>query len=59
MVTMSVCMCSNRAVHREELKILQQRVSECVKREEVNHMQHCRPQYMAHWQSFHKFHFEG
>ena len=35
-------MYSNRAVHHEELKILQQRVSESVKREEVNHMQRCR-----------------
>ena len=56
---MSVCMCSNRAVYHEELKILQQRVSECVKREEMNHMQHCRPQYMAYWQSFRKYRSEG
>ena len=34
-----VCVCAYRAVHREELKLLQQRVSDCVKREEVNHLQ--------------------
>ena len=56
---MSVSMCSYRAVYHEELKFVQQRVSECVKREEVNHMQHCRPQYMAYWQSFCKYRSEG
>ena len=50
---------TGRAIHREELKILQARVSDCVKREEVNHLQHCRPHYMAYWQSFRKYRSEG
>ena len=57
---MCVCVCGcGRAVHREEMKILHDRVSDCVKREEVNHLQRCRPHYMAYWKSLRKYHSEG
>ena len=58
-VCVCVCVCYDRVVHREELKILQQRLSDCVKREEVNHLQRCRPQHMAYWKSFRKYRSEG
>ena len=49
----------DRVVHREELNILQERLSDCVKREEVNHLQRCRPQAMAYWNSFRKYRSQG
>jgi NADH dehydrogenase (ubiquinone) 1 beta subcomplex subunit 10 len=49
----------DRAVHREELKILQERLSDCVKREEVNHQQRCRSQSKAYWNSFRKYRSQG
>ena len=54
-----LCVCPYRAVHREEMKILRKRVSDCVRREEVNHLQRCRPQYMAYWKSYRKYRSEG
>lgn len=49
----------DRAVDLEEVKILRKRLSDCVRREEVNHLQRCRPQSMAYWKAFRKYRSEG
>ena len=49
----------NRAVDLEVVKILRDRVQECVRREEVNHPQRCREHVEAYFKAFHKYRSEG
>jgi NADH dehydrogenase (ubiquinone) 1 beta subcomplex subunit 10 len=49
----------DRAVDLEEVKILRERVRDCVRREEVNHPQRCREHVDAYFKAFRKYKSEG
>lgn len=48
-----------RAIDLEEVKILRDRVRECVRREEVNHPQRCREVVAMYMKAFRKYRSEG
>lgn len=48
-----------RAVDLEEVKILRQRVEDCVRREDVNYPQRCREQTIAYMEAFRKYKSQG
>jgi hypothetical protein len=49
----------DRAVDLEEVKILRKRLSDCIRREDVNYLQNCREDSKAYWQSFKKYRSQG
>ena len=50
---------SHRAVDLEVVRILRDRVKECQRREEVNHLQRCREHVEAYMKAFLKYRSEG
>lgn len=48
-----------RAIDLEEVKLLRDRVRECVRREEVNHPQRCREVVAQYMEAFKKYRSEG
>ena len=49
----------DRTIDLEEVKVLRERLNECVRREEVNHPQNCREIAEAYLKAFKKYRSEG
>lgn len=49
----------HRAIDLEEIKILRQRVQDCVRRETVNHPQRCREHAIAYLEAYRKYKSQG
>ena len=50
---------SYRAIDLEEVKILRQRVQDCMRRETVNHPQRCREHAIAYLEAYRKYKTKG